>query len=329
MDMIMIISRTPLRISFVGGGSDLPSYYKNSTGSVISMAINRYIFVSVNKSFSDTVRIAYSRVEECAQFVDVKHPLVKNTAKLLGLRTGLEITSTADIPSQGSGLGSSSSFTVGLLNALSTYQGIIRRKEELAELACAVELEMCKEPIGKQDQYASAIGGVNVFKFHSDKPVERIKLNLRSYEENKFLNSMLIFYTGNTRNASDILKDQNQNTKSGKINVSLSEMVQLVEPFSHALANGDTKTCGEILGCNWKLKKSLSSRITSEYIDEIYDEAIAAGAWGGKLLGAGAGGFMLFLAPPSRHSYIINRLHKLKQQIWNIDFSGSAIIYQK
>ena len=324
----MIVSRTPLRISFVGGGSDLPSYYRNNIGSVISMAIDRYVYVSVNKSFSDSVRVAYSRVEECAKFTDVQHPLVRNAAKLLGLKSSLEITSTADIPSQGSGLGSSSSYTVGLLNALSTNQGVIRRKEELAELACTIELEMCGEPIGKQDQFAAALGGLNVFKFLSDNSVEQIEVNLPTFKETQFLNSMLIFYTGKTRRASNVLKEQNLNTLSGKIDTNLSEMVKLVDSFSRALENGDTQACGEILGYNWELKKSLSQKITNQYIDEIYDEAMVAGAWGGKLLGAGAGGFLLFLAPPSKHLAIVERLHKLKQQFWKIDHSGSAIIYQ-
>lgn len=324
----MIITRTPLRVSFVGGGSDLPSYYMNHGGSVISMAINKYVYVSVNKSFSDSVRVAYSVVEECNSFEEVNHPLVRNCARLLCLTDGLEITSTADIPAKGTGLGSSSSYTVGLLHALSTYQGSGSSKAELAELACKTEIELCGEPIGKQDQYAASFGGINIFNFQQDGKVDREVVDVAPFDLNEFMNSMLIFYTGITRSASNILRDQTASTLSGSKDSILGEMVALVRPFSASLSSGDVYQCGKILDANWQLKKSLSKKITSDFINEVYDEAIAAGAIGGKLLGAGAGGFMMFLAPPSKHRSIAMRLGKLKQQYWGVDLLGTSVIHQ-
>ncbi len=324
----MIISRTPLRVSFVGGGSDLPSYYLENGGSVISMAINKYVFVSVNKSFSQSVRVAYSKVEECQNFEKVQHPLVRNCAKLLELETGLEITSTADIPAKGTGLGSSSSFTVGLLNALSAYKGQLVPKEELAEIACEVEITMCGEPIGKQDQFAAALGNVNILNFNTDNSVNAERVDLSPFIEHLFLGSMLIFYTGVTRSSSSVLAEQKANTSSGKKSKDLKRMVELVEPFKNALLEGDIKQCGEILDLNWNLKKNLSKFVSNPFIDEIYQEAMSAGALGGKLLGAGAGGFMLFLAPQSEHYAIAQRLCKLKQQFWGLDRTGTSIIHQ-
>lgn len=324
----MIISRTPLRVSFVGGGSDLPSYYLEHGGRVISMAINKYVYVSVNKSFSRSVRIAYSKVEECQNFENVQHPLVRNCAKLLELKTGLEITSTADIPANGTGLGSSSSFTVGLLNALSAYKGELVPKGELAETACKVEITMCGEPIGKQDQFAAALGNVNIFNFNTDNSVDAERVDLSPFNENLFLGSMLVFYTGVTRSASSVLADQKANIVSGEKLRDLKRMVELVEPFRNAMSKGDTKQCGEILDLNWNLKKNLSKFVSNQFIDEIYEEAMSAGAFGGKLLGAGAGGFMLFLAPQSKHHAIAQRLCKLKQQFWGLDRAGTSIIHQ-
>jgi D-glycero-alpha-D-manno-heptose-7-phosphate kinase len=324
----MIISRTPLRVSFIGGGSDLPAYYRNYGGRVVSMAVNKYVYVSVNKSFSNNVRVAYSTVEEHDTFCKVNHPLVRNSARLLGFQTGLEITSTADIPAKGTGLGSSSAYTVGLLNALSNYRGIGRSKSELAEFACQVEIEMCQEPIGKQDQYAASFGGLNIFSFEAGGSVKQDALDIDPFNMNEFLKSVLVFYTGITRSAASVLGDQVGNTQSGSKDHILREMVELVSPFAEALISGDIDQCGQILDANWKLKKELSNKISNDIIDEIYDEAIAAGAVGGKLLGAGAGGFMMFIAPPSKHRSIANRLKKLKQQFWDIDRTGTSIIHQ-
>lgn len=324
----MIISRTPLRISFVGGGSDLPSHYREHGGSVFSVAVNRYVYVSVNKSFSEAVRVAYSKVEECDKFCLVEHPLVRNTAKLVGISTGVEITSTADIPAKGTGLGSSSSYTVGLLNALNHYNGDPKAKVDLAQDACKIEIEMCGEPIGKQDQYAAAFGGFNTFKFMKNDQVIRVREEVPQVSEKMLISSLMIFYTGQTRKASTVLAQQSKNNQIGKNSFILEKMVNLVPEFSRNLRNFDIQNCGEILAENWNLKKLLSADISNNQIDEIYNEAIAGGALGGKLLGAGAGGFMMFIAPPNRHLEIAERLSKLKQHFWNVDHFGSKITYQ-
>lgn len=324
----MIISRTPFRVSFVGGGSDLPSYYSRLPGKVISMAINRYVYVSVNKSFSDTVRVAYSKVEECKNFSEIEHPIVRNIANFMNLDTGVEITSTADIPAKGSGLGSSSSFTVGLLNAITNYLGMPISKDELAQSACQVEISLCKEPIGKQDQYAAAFGGFNEFKFNTDGSVERKKLEILPFAENHFINSLMFFYTGLTRQASSILGDQNKATLMRANDLVLSKMVDLVPEFGKAMQAANIELCGEILNENWVLKKQLSDGITNLTINDIYNEAMSAGALGGKLLGAGAGGFMLFIAPREKHFAIKNSLCKLQQKFWNVERTGTTIIHQ-
>lgn len=324
----MIISRTPLRVSFVGGGSDIPAYYQNCGGRVISMAIDRYVYVSVNKSFSNQVRVAYSTVEEHDTFEHVAHPLVRNSTALLGIETGLEITSTADIPAKGTGLGSSSAYTVGLLNALSHYCGAGRSKSELAEFACRVEIDMCQEPIGKQDQYAASYGGLNSFKFNTDGSVTQETVSINPFSLNEFLSSLLVFYTGITRRASSVLSSQVEQTKRGNNNVILKEMVDLIPAFLDGLASGDFNTCGQILDTNWRLKKTLSNGISNHIIDEIYQEALLAGALGGKLLGAGAGGFMIFIAPRSKHKSIVDRLCNLNQQFWTLDHVGTSILHQ-
>ena len=324
----MIVSRTPLRISFVGGGSDLPSFFSRNIGQVFSMTVDKYVYVSVNKSFSNSVRLAYSKVEECRNFSEVEHPIVRHSAELLGLKAGVEITSTADIPSNGSGLGSSSSFTVGLLNALSTYIGGTRSKEKLANLACQVEIELCKEPIGKQDQYAASYGGFNKFDFLPNGNVLRKSVNIPEFAKSDLLSSMMIFYTGTTRRASSILKGQNTSTENKKNDKILIEMVNLVNQFEQAVLNGEIRICGEILAENWKLKKQLSTGISNLVLDQVYEEAVSAGALGGKLLGAGAGGFMLFIAPREKHKNIAKRLSGLEQKFWNLDKYGTTIIYQ-
>jgi len=323
----MIITRTPFRLSFVGGGSDLPSYYMNEMGSVISIAINRFMYVSVNTSFSKSIRLAYNRVEQCKKLLDVKHPLVRESANLIRFDDYVEITSTADIPSEGSGLGSSSSFTVGLLNALTNYQKKPRSKYELAELACKVEIEYCNQPIGKQDQFAASFGGCNLFKFHSDGSVEPVKVDIPPFAETRFLNSLLVFYTGTPRNASSVLDSQDKATKLGLNTSVLKEMVGLVPEFREHFCKGNVEEYGQILHTNWMLKKTLSNNISNNVIDEIYQEGIRGGALGGKLLGAGNGGFIIFIAPPESHNSIKKRLSKLKQETWSIDKLGTTVIY--
>lgn len=324
----MIISRTPLRLSFVGGGSDLPSYYRNFGGSVISSAINRYVYINLHDSFDSQVRVAYSKVESVQKFSNVKHSLVRNCANLMQLDAGIEITSIADIPATGTGLGSSSSFTVGLLNCMHSYLGQTVSAEILADKACQVEINLCKEPIGKQDQYAAAYGGMNIFNFNPDETVKTETIYLKKDVEKMLFQNLLIFYTGGTRSASEILNDQNIKNQTSRNDKLLQKMVGLVNPFKSAVMNKDLATCGEILHENWMLKKNLASSITNSSIDSIYESAISAGALGGKLLGAGGSGFMIFLVEPKNHDSVTAALSKLRREHWEIDHLGTTIVYR-
>lgn len=324
----MIITRTPLRISFVGGGSDLPSFYRAHSGAVVSAAINKYVYINLHKSFSDGVRVAYSRVEEVKKFSEIEHAIVRNSAELLDIHKGLEITSIADIPSSGSGLGSSSSFAVGLLNAFNIQKGNSLSKIELARQACIVEIDKCGEPIGKQDQFAAACGGINIFRFQKNDDVVQNTLDVSDELEHLLFSNLLIFYTGQTRSASKILKIQDQNNVYQKNINTLKRMMSLVDPFADALLAKDINVCGDILHENWLLKKTLSKGVSNPVIDEIYDRALGAGALGGKLLGAGGSGFMAFIVPLERQQSVSDELSKLRRVFWGLDRAGSTIIHR-
>lgn len=322
----MIITRTPLRMSFVGGGSDIEAYYKQNGGSVISTTIDRYVYLNVHRGFNNNVRVAYSRVEEVSDFSAVNHPLVRETANYFHINNGLEVTSIADIPSKGTGLGSSSSFTVGLVHAFAMQLGLNIDKLRLAEIACQIEIDQCGQLIGKQDQYAAALGGFNVFHFEPDGSVVRKPILLGDHERHILRSWMMVFYTGGTRSASKILAEQSQNSESLLHRSSLDQMVKLVDPFRDALINADPLSAGRLLDENWNLKRTLASGVSNHAIDCIYETALSNGAIGGKLLGAGTGGFMLFLAPPNKHNDISKALNKLKQFYWNFDLFGSTVI---
>ena len=324
----MIITRTPLRMSFVGGGSDIAAYYRDNGGSVISSSLDRYVYINLHESFDENVRVAYSKVEQVKSFGSVEHPLVSAVASYFDIDAGLEITSIADIPAQGTGLGSSSSFTVGLINAFSVRTGKNLGKSEIAEIACEIEINACNQPIGKQDQYAAALGGFNVFNFNPDGTVDVVPIHLGDYERHKLQSWMMVFYTGGTRSASTILAEQTKNSEQPSHKKSLDEMVKLVKPFSDAIISGDALSAGRLLDENWKLKRTLASAISNNDIDEIYKIAINNGAVGGKLLGAGQGGFMLFLAPPDRQESIKMALRRYKQVFWNFEILGTSLIYQ-
>lgn len=287
----MIITKTPLRISFAGGGTDISDYYTKHGGAVVSAGINKYIYITVNEKFDDKIRISYSRTEIVDGVDEIYHELVRECLKLVGIKGGIEITSIADIPS-GTGLGSSSAFTVGLLNALHTYKGYIPSAEELAEQACQVEIDILKHPIGKQDQYAAAYGGTNYFKFNSDGTVERERIFLADGDARRMRQKLMMFYTGMTRSADSILVEQKQNTELKM--ESLDYMRDLAgRMYCELNSKGFTEDFGRELHEGWLKKKSLAVTITNNQIDEYYDRALKAGAIGGKLLGAGGGGFLL------------------------------------
>lgn len=324
----MIISQTPLRVSFLGGGSDLPAYYRRNGGAVLSAAIDQSVYVTVSRKFDDAVRVSYSRTEEVANAAQVEHPLVRESLALLGIDGGIEITSVADIPARGTGLGSSSSFTVGLLNALHAYAGRYANASRLAEESCAVEIDRCGEPIGKQDQYAAAFGGFNFIRFHPDDSVEVKKVLCMPSLIADLQSRLLFFYTGVTRSASTLLRQQSADVAApGPQSDATAELVQLAESAFADLCAGNISSLGSMLDAAWQAKKRIANGVTSDAIDQAYQAAIDAGAEGGKLLGAGGGGFLLFLAPPERHASIRRALGKLRETPFRFALHGSRIIF--
>lgn len=323
----MIISQTPLRMSFVGGGSDLPAFYRRHGGAVLSTAIDKYVYVSINRKFDGGIRLAYSKTEEVQSINDIEHELVRAAFGMRGMRGGVEITTTADIPSRGTGLGSSSTFTVGLLNVLAAYQGHHVSPEDLAIGSCEIEIERCGQPIGKQDQYAAAYGGLNLIEFHSDDTVSVSPVIMRRDLKDLLEQRIVVFYTGITRSASAILANQSAETGSDTAKqAALKRMVELTYQLRDELGRGNIDSFGHILDENWALKKSLTAGISSSEIDDWYARAIGAGALGGKLLGAGTGGFMMFYAPRERHEDIANAVG-LRQVRFGFEPLGSRILF--
>ena len=324
----MIISKTPLRMSFVGGGSDIESFYKLNGGAVLSTTIDKFIYINLNKKFDSGIRLAYSKVEEVDNTKQIEHKLVKAALSLLKIQGGIEITSIADIPSKGSGLGSSSSFTVGLINVLNEYLKSPISDINLAKDACKVEIEMCKEPIGKQDQYAAAYGGFNLIEFKENGLINVKPLICKQETINKLEQNTLMFYTGINRSASKILLNQTKNIEKSKSKQNaLIKMVDLTYSLFHELKNDNISSFGEILNINWELKKSLNKDISTIFIDECYQAALKEGAYGGKILGAGAGGFLMIYAPKEKHEKIKNKLNILRNIPVKFHKSGSKIIY--
>lgn len=324
----MIISRTPLRMSFVGGGSDLPDFYREHGGAVLSTAIDKYIYVNLNKKFDDGIRLAYSVTEEVESIDEIRHALVRESMKYLGIDGGLEITTIADIPSRGTGLGSSSSLTVGLLHILNAYLGRHVSSEQLGRESCHIEIDVCGEPIGKQDQYAAAFGGFNLIEFLPDdrvvvSPVICQPETLKTLEEN-----VLVMYTGITREASPLLRQQSTDMVSdARKRDGMLRMVELAHILRDELHNNNTAAVGEILHENWMLKKDMTAGISNSAIDEWYGQARAAGATGGKILGAGAGGFLMLYAPRERHEDIVAALPDMRHVPMGFEPLGSRIIF--
>ncbi len=324
----MIISQTPFRISFAGGGSDLPAYYERHGGAVVSTAIDKFVYVTVSRKFDETLRVSYSKTEEVARASDVKHPIVRESLGLLKIQGGIEITSVADIPSRGTGLGSSSSFAVGLLHALHAFEGRHVSSECLAREACEIELQKCLEPIGKQDQYAAAYGGLNYIRFLKDGSVHVDPIVLPVGGREKLGTHLMLFYTGLTRSASDILANQTRTVPADADKTgAMHRMVACADELRDRLWAGDYDALGRILHENWVLKRSLVAGITSETIDAWYNRALAAGALGGKLLGAGGGGFLLFYASPVNHGAIEAALSDLRRIPLALEHRGSRIIF--
>lgn len=324
----MIITRTPFRISFAGGGTDLPAFYHREHGAVVSTAIDKYVYITVNKKFDNKIRASYSVTEIVDHIDDLKHELIREALKMVGIDGGIEITSISDIPSSGTGLGSSSSYTVGLLNALYAYTGKLVNAERLAREACQIEIDLCRKPIGKQDQYIAAFGGVQHIRFNPDESVFVDPGISCSKLKDELQRHLIMLYTGVTRSANAILEEQDANTRSDgdKFNT-LCAMRDLANELHAALVRGELNGFGEILHQGWQMKRSLASGISSQKIDEWYERARKSGAIGGKLLGAGGGGFLLVYAPPEKHESIIAALPELRLQPFRLEPQGSKIIY--
>jgi D-glycero-alpha-D-manno-heptose-7-phosphate kinase len=325
----MIVSKTPLRMSFVGGGSDLPAFYREEVGAVLSTSIDKYMYICVNKKFDERIRVSYTRTEDVEQPHQVEHPLVREALNLVGIDGGIEIASMADIPSKGSGLGSSSTYTVGLLNALYALRNQFASKEKLARQACEIEIDRCGEPIGKQDQYAAAYGGLNLIRFHPEDSVSVDPVICKPSLLQEMEDSTLVFFTGRTRSASAVLANQSAAMKSADRRSLIRRMVQLAFEMKEQLESGTLEHLGNLLDENWRLKAQLTSGITDPQIDAWYACGMANGALGGKLLGAGNGGFMMFYASKERHAQIKAALSDLEPVKFRFERDGAQIaIYQ-
>jgi D-glycero-alpha-D-manno-heptose-7-phosphate kinase len=324
----MIISRTPLRVSFCGGGTDLPAFYKDQPGAVLSTAIDKYIYVSTNRKFDNKLRASYSVTELVDTASELKHDLIREALKLVGIGGGIELTSVSDIPSSGSGLGSSSTYTVGLLNALYAYTGRHVGPERLAREACQIEIEILGKPIGKQDQYAAAYGGLQYIQFNPDGTVFVDPVICEPSTKRKLEQRLLMLYTGMTRSADNILKEQSDRTatEDDKKRV-LASMKNQADEARRALETNSLDVFGELLHEGWVMKRTLASGISNGRIDEWYETARRHGALGGKILGAGGGGFLLVYAYPEQHPLIISALPDLRPIPFQLEPQGSKIIF--
>lgn len=324
----MIISKTPFRMSFVGGGSDLASFYERGEGAVVSVAINKFMYIWVNKKFDEDIRISYSVTEDVTAASKIKHPIVREALKKMDIDGRIEIASIADIPSKGTGLGSSSAYAVGLLNALHVFKKEYASAEDLAREACEIEIDILKEPIGKQDQYASAYGGFNFIRFHSDGRVDVDPIICLKETRKRLEKNILMLYTGRTRSASNILKDQKKNTekKTDKFKI-MQKMVRLANDLREEIQKNNLDSFGEILHENWELKKRMAGGISDPQINKWYETGLKNGAIGGKILGAGGGGFLIFYAPEEKHDRIVDALPELRPIKFEFEYQGSKIIF--
>lgn len=326
----MIISKTPVRISFFGGGTDYPAYFHHEPGAVLSTTIDKYVYITVNPItgiLGEKYRISYSKQELCNEVQDIEHPVVRAVIQYLGITEGLDINIFSDLPSR-TGLGSSSSFTVGLLHSLYALQGKIKSKKELAEEAIHIEFNVLQERVGVQDQLAAAYGGMNVMQFSK----EALTVNplVISSERKKLLQDhLLLCYTGVNRFASEVLKEQVKKTEE-KVNMpDLNSIYHMVEQGMKILSDVNTpiQAFGELLNEAWQTKRKLSSAISSSHLDDIYNQAMHAGALGGKLLGAGGGGFFLFFVEPSKRQQVATALQPLQLIDFGFEYEGSRIIH--
>jgi D-glycero-alpha-D-manno-heptose-7-phosphate kinase len=324
----LIITRTPFRVSFFGGGSDLSVFYAKSPGAVLSTSIDRYMYLSAHPFFEqDRIHLKYSRSENVASVADLAHPIVRRVLERLDVRSGLEIASTADIPA-GTGLGSSSAFTVGMLHLMYAYKGRSVSPGTLAAEASAIEIEDLGAPIGKQDQYASAYGGLNFIRFFSDESVDVTPLVVSRDCRARLQDSLLMFFTGEQRSASGVLAEQKLAlTSDDSKRQIVQEMVDLAYRARTLLEADDVEAFGRLLDTAWALKRTITRSVSTSVVDDMYARARSRGAWGGKLLGAGGGGFLLVAAPVDAHAAIRDALSGCRELPLHLDRGGSKVVY--
>ena len=324
----MIIARSPLRITLGGGGTDLPSYYREHNGFLLSAAIDKYVFVTVTRPFTEGIYLKYSHLEHVDKIAQVQHPIIRESLSMMGFKTPqVEITTLADIPA-GTGLGSSGSFTTALLKALYTHRRRHLNQMELAELACHIEIDRLGEPVGKQDQYIAAVGGITCFTFQADDSVTAAPLSIGIDTMFDLEDNLLLFFTGFSRNAGSILKDQNTRTKQSDAEMlrNLHYVKELGYRSKQALEKGDTRLFGELMHEHWEHKKRRSGGMSNPSIDEWYDLGMRSGAVGGKLVGAGGGGFLMFMAEDRnrlRHKMSAAGLEEVR---FRFDFEGTKVV---
>jgi len=321
----LIIIQTPLRISLFGGGTDFPAFFMEEGGVVLSSAIDKYIFVTIKERFDNKLRIGYTQTEMVDDVDQINHELIRESLRLTEIKQGVEITTMGDIPSEGSGLGSSSTVTVGSLHAMYTYRGEIVSAERLAREACAIEIDMLKKPIGIQDQYIAAYGGFRFFEFLPSGEVQSEKIQM-PVEARRFLNdNFLLFFTGISRHSSSILKEQTVNMKD-RIS-ELRAIKQMACEARSELEKGNFDALGVLIHQSWELKKRLAGSISNDHINELYASARRAGAIGGKLTGAGGGGFLLLYVPYEYQNKVRIALHGLQELPFRLEADGTKVIF--
>jgi len=322
---LMIISQTPLRISICGGGTDLKDYYSINGGYVLSTTIDKYVYVIVKQRFDDLIYVNYTKKEIVKSFDELEHELVREAAKLTGLQSGVEITMLADIPSTGSGLGSSSSLTVGLLNAFYNYMGERVTSERLADEACRIEIDILKKPIGKQDQYIAAYGGLSTFEFKKDGTVLRSKIGIDASLRRRLASNLLLFFTNITRKSTSVLSEQKDKIK---LNIEYHDKIKaLAYEAVEALNRGEINKIGVLLAENWELKKNLASNITNPEIDKMYNRILIGGAIGGKIAGAGGGGFLMTYCTRDKQDILREAMSEYREMPFMFESFGSRIIF--
>lgn len=321
----MIVTQTPLRLSFFGGGTDFPDYYRVDGGAVLTTAIDKYVYVIVKRRFDDDIYINYS-IKEIVDSVDqIRHDLVREAMRITGVDRGIEITTLADVPSTGTGLGSSAAVTVGLLHALHTYRGRLVDARTLAEQACHIELNILDRPIGKQDQYIAAFGGLRAIRFCSNGQIEVQPVQAQPQTLRQLQSRLLVFFTGRTRSSSTILNRQQQHIEQSRTD--LNRLQDCAVKSHRLLVEARLDEFGGLLDAAWRHKKALAEGVSDAAIDKLYDQARAAGALGGKIAGAGGGGFLMFYVPPSRQDDVRQALAPLRELPVAFDPGGARVVF--